>query len=84
MLTKKHFKAIAEILKEFSDPERTDHIAGAEGMMAYYEMDFLIERFGEYFKKENPLFDEKKFQDACSNRELASKRGYYNKGVSND
>ena len=52
MLSKKHYKAIAEIL-ELNCRDKEDKVV-------------LVERFSDYFKKDNPLFNESKFYQACN------------------
>ena len=56
-MTKKHFKAIAEILQrhEPQDEHSKEH--------NYWE--FICKDFGDYFAKENPRFNKFKFYNAC-------------------
>ena len=64
-LTKKNFKAIAEILNcevikdakstGYTEEEKEENNSGIER---------LIVMFSEYFAKENPAFDRKKFKEA--------------------
>lgn len=49
MLSRKHYKAIAEILCAWGEVNRED----------------LIDSLVAYFKEDNPRFDERKFRDAC-------------------
>ena len=49
-LTKKHFKAIAEIIRYTCDNES--------------QRRNLAEKFSNYFKTENPNFNEQKFREA--------------------
>lgn len=50
MLTKKHFKAIAETISKIEDPE---------------EREMETEKWVEQSKKENSLFKEELFREAC-------------------
>ena len=54
MLTKKNYKAIADIIKEHE-------YLGFD----YYDLGNLISDLASYFKVDNPNFDRKKFLDAC-------------------
>lgn len=58
-LTKKHFKAIAEIINKNIAYEDTSEKAKD------YIYSEIINELSEYFKTENPLFDEDKFKGAC-------------------
>jgi hypothetical protein len=61
-LTKKHFKEIAEILKE----ARSFPIEIREtDKPIINNIDLIINKFSDYFKTLNPLFDETKFKEAC-------------------
>ena len=51
-MTKKHFKAVAEIIRNLR-PE------------AEREKEYLIESFARLFEAENPRFDYDKFAKAC-------------------
>ena len=58
-LTKQHFKAIAEIINKECYDENDERIN--------YIFDFygFIHRLGEYFKTQNPQFDEARFKEMC-------------------
>ena len=57
-LTKKHFKAIAKILNNLYN-NTTPSIVYKNCIKD------VIKDLCDYFKIENPLFDEQKFKDAC-------------------
>ncbi len=54
-LTKKHFKAIAEILKQHFEKQEN---------LEQQDVDSLILSFCSYFKSENGLFDSNRFRNA--------------------
>ena len=62
MLTKKHYKAIAKIVKsrytsyDPYDPEEDNMAYGIENLMW---------SLADYFAKDNPQFDKNKFLTAC-------------------
>ena len=58
MLTKKHFKAIAEILRENTTLENIGTIQA------------IIPPLSQYFRSENPAFSKDRFLSACKNNEL--------------
>lgn len=56
-LTKQHFKAIAEIINGFNI--RKFNIENDTNIL------ILINQLSDYFKSQNPLFDENRFKKAC-------------------
>lgn len=59
-MTRKHFKAIAEILREHSAGSLpTDHISFLRDRDRK-----LVEDVASYFQTQNPLFDKQRFLDA--------------------
>ncbi len=65
MLTKKDFIKVTEILKDCPNEEDKKE-AFTEEEIKCFEMyqENLIELFSEWFKSENPQFDEVKFRNA--------------------
>lgn len=64
-LTKQHFKAIAEIMKDNKE-EREVYQDGSDN--PYIELCFskdIIKDLSNYFKTQNPLFNENQFKKAC-------------------
>lgn len=59
MLTKKHFEAIAQILKGY-----TKHRADFDAPVNYL-LDCLVGDFANYLEKQNEWFDRDKFLKAC-------------------
>lgn len=57
MLSKKHYKAIAEII--FRCP------GSWEGNTRTLNESELITRLGDYFRRDNPSFDRNRFERAC-------------------
>lgn len=56
-LSKKHFIRIAEIIKSIFD--------SAEGEGIELLREDIVSQLAGYFREENPLFDDKKFSEAC-------------------
>ena len=61
MLSKKHYKAIAEIIQTIT--------AIPEGVIDQQE---LVERLAGYFTADNPRFDAERFITACARRAYGS------------
>ena len=61
MLTKKDFKAVAEIIESLCD-WRTTH---KHPDSYYYGVRDAVEKLADYFATQNPRFDRQKFLDAC-------------------
>lgn len=59
-LTKKHFKAIAQIMKKNKPSEKQ-----FKGSYAFMLFNWIINDLSDYFKTENALFDAEKFKNAC-------------------
>ena len=61
MVTKKDFKAIAEIIKdvqsEYNDPNAKTQ--------AQYAIQYIAADLADYFTTQNPLFDRDRFLTAC-------------------
>jgi len=64
-LTKQHFKAIAEIIR-FSCLDN-DYIDFTEEEVKIMQdmREYFAVKFAEYFKTQNPLFNENQFKKAC-------------------
>jgi len=77
MFTKKHYKAIAEMIQTHqpNDPQENDYCHGkADGMF------FLTRDLADYFAKDNPRFDREKFLAACGELEaIVAERFDYDK-----
>lgn len=58
MLTKKHFEAIAKIMREHHDKEH-------KHTETYNTVDEIIGDLASYLRDENPLFDWIRFVKAC-------------------
>jgi hypothetical protein len=58
-LTKKHIEKIAEIIKKHGD--------SANQIIVYNSVSPFLKDLAEYFKTQNPKFDEKKFKNSCLN-----------------
>ena len=65
MLTKKHFKAIAEIVSESQDLVCADDLAHlSTGLWRIKPHDFC-NKLADYFAADNPQFDRERFLSAC-------------------
>jgi len=62
MLSKKHYKAIAEIISQELDFATTidGHCPNCK-----YRIKTLAENLADYFEEDNPRFDRQKFLRAC-------------------
>ena len=60
-LTRKHFKAIAEIVKNWSFDVKYNHIKLTETET----IERIKTRLADYFATENPNFDRQRFLKAC-------------------
>ena len=58
MITKKHYKAIAEILKKVTD-ENQDVVT------TLWAVNEIVEKLTIFFKSDNPNFNKDKFIKAC-------------------
>lgn len=57
MLTRQHYKAIAEIVKQ------NTVVTGA--VMCHVKRTAMVEDLANYFAQDNPRFDRAKFLEAC-------------------
>ena len=64
-LTKQHFKEIARIININHINRRNKCLSDADVLEESLITMGLIEDFGNYFKTQNPLFDENRFKEAC-------------------
>lgn len=62
-MNKKHFEAIAAILKAKADQYRNSSYPDAYDRFA--AVDAIADDLAEYFASQNPRFDELKFLQAC-------------------
>jgi len=64
MFTRQHYEAIAGIFAKTIDPgDRTDKISPNE--YTYAVLESMGDDLADYFAKDNPRFDRKKFLEAC-------------------
>ena len=63
MLTKKDFKAVAEIIKRQSTPRESDDVIIA--IMARNIGQVYASELADYFATQNPHFDRERFMAAC-------------------
>ena len=61
MLTKKHYKAIAEIIRD-----NTEKASEWDIMLQIINPTKLIQQLCLYFQADNPRFDKQRFLDACN------------------
>ena len=61
MTSKKHFKAIAEIVKQVRSLIRENK----ENITNEQALNIVMNDLSNYFKTENHLFDEERFKQAC-------------------
>lgn len=64
MLSKKHFKAIAEIISNPAADATFDHDGCMGSVLILYKAQVAI-MLADYFASENPNFDREKFLRAC-------------------
>ena len=62
MITKKHYKAIAEIIN--SEYRRYDNTS-EDDTEAKLAIKYIVINLTTYFALDNPLFNHQKFTDAC-------------------
>lgn len=60
--TKQHYKAIAEIIGKEIDPSC---LISEDACDTCKAVERIARTLTDYFEKDNPLFDRKKFLDAC-------------------
>ena len=63
-MTRKHFKAIASIIKDNTTMCGNDEMCG--NCMPYVEKELLIFNLSLVFKELNPLFNKQLFVNACN------------------
>lgn len=60
MMTRKHFEAVARIIRENTPPEPGDQFENGKISQSY----LIASDLADYFSTENPNFDRQKFAEA--------------------